>query len=141
MKYMIVRIEDERSSDICKEIETKAQREGGLTFPFSIGPHRYGTETIEKAMRSTGDYHTHLFHENCRSHLVPVSEESNLLYPGKELDDVDKAMLTDGALAESAGMKMAASGDVSEEGVFSFFREKFKVKIKQAIRFFTRSAR
>lgn len=141
MKYMIIRIEDERSSDICKSIEEKAEREGGLTFPFSIGKYRYDNEVLEKGMMSTGDYYTNLFHENCRSHIVPVSEESNLMYPGKKLDDTDKAMLTDGALSESAGLKMAASEEVSQEGVLSFFRGKFKLKIKQAIRFFTRSAR
>lgn len=141
MKYMIIRIDDESSSDICKAIEEKAERDGGLSFPFSIGKFRYDENTLEKGMRTTGEYYTHLFHDNCRSHIVPVSEESNLMYPGKTLDETDKAMLTEGALAESAASKMAASEEVSQEGVISFFREKFKLKIKQAMRFFNRSSR
>lgn len=138
MKYMIIRIDDERSSDLCKEIEEKALNEGGLEFPFTIGKYTYESDTIEKAMRATGDYYTHVFHGNCRSNLVPVSENSNLMYPGKRLDDIDRTMLTDGALSESATANMVESGEVSNVGLVTFLKEKFKVKMKRVIGFLFR---
>lgn len=135
MKFMIVRIDDERSSEICKSIEEYAQNEGGLEFPFTLGKHAYDKTTLEKAMQATGNYYTHVFHENCRSHLVPISENSSLLFPGKTLDEVDKMMLTQGALSEVATANLVESEEVSSPNLMVFLQNKFKIKAKQFLSF------
>lgn len=141
MKYMIIRLKDERSSDICAEIEEKAIREGGLSFPFTLNGRRYDSDTLEKGLSSAGEYYTHLFHENCRSNLVPLGESANVVMPGKQLDEIDRTMLVDGAMAESATLQMAESGEVSAKSVISFVSQKVKLKIKQVMNFVFRRAR
>lgn len=135
MKYMIIRIDDERSSDICKAIEAKAIEEGGLEFPFTIGKYRYDHDTLEHAFKNANNYYTNTFHVNCRSTVVPISEEAGLVYPGKQLDDLDKVMLTEGALAESATIKMAASGEVSDDALRSFSNSRMMSKMKNLWQF------
>lgn len=141
MKYMIIRLKDERSSDICAEIEDKAIREGGLSFPFTINGRRYDSDVLEKGLMSTGAYYTHLFHENCRSSIVPIGEAANVVMPGKQLDEIDRTMLVDGAMAESATMQMAESGEVSSKGVLAFVSQKVKLRVKQIMNFVFRRAR
>lgn len=134
MKYHIIRIVDERSSDICKAIEEKAIKEGGLEFPFSIGKYTYGLDTLERGLKTEGSYYTHLFHENCRSVIVPVSSNSKFAVPGTDMDDLDRMMLTDGALAENAAMELIASNEVSPEATKGFLRSRFMTKVKNSLR-------
>lgn len=136
---MILRVKDERSSAICAGIENYAEEMGGLEFPFSFGNMFYGQETLELGLSipfSDPDHYTHVFHSNCRCRIVPISEESNLMYPGKKLDDVDKLMLTEGAIAENAAMKLATSGDVPDEVVEKYMNNRFGLKLRNFMQFF-----
>jgi hypothetical protein len=62
LAYLVVRVDDERSSDLCKEIERMSRTNGGIVF-------RNGeSEALSRGMG--GGTHTHLFHDNCRCRLV-----------------------------------------------------------------------
>lgn len=62
LAYLVVRVDDERSSDLCKEIERMSRTNGGIVF-------RSGeSEALSRGMG--GGTHTHLFHDNCRCRLI-----------------------------------------------------------------------
>lgn len=60
LKFLVVRYQDERSSDLCKEIEAMSFSQGGIVIR-------------DKGAISRGlsnEYYTNLFHSNCRCRLV-----------------------------------------------------------------------
>jgi hypothetical protein len=62
ISFLVVRIDDERSSDLCKKIERMSLSNGGIVFRGD------GGAAIEAGFSSA--YHTGLFHENCRCRLI-----------------------------------------------------------------------
>lgn len=142
MKWMIVRIKDERSSDICKAIEGKALMEGGLEFPFRIGAFQYTDNVVTRALNTSGQYHTNLFHDNCRCHLVPVNESDTVLYPGKQLDEIDEMMLVNSAYSYSAEQTMMARPDISDSSKTAYQSGKYDIvaRVFQRVRKYVESA-
>jgi len=65
ISYLVLRMNDERSSNICKEIEAMSRTNGGIVI-------RGGSVSEESAlsMGFSSSYHTGLFHENCRCRLI-----------------------------------------------------------------------
>jgi hypothetical protein len=65
ISFLVARIDDERSSDLCKKIEQMALSSGGITI-------RSGAISREAAMFAGfgSGYYSGLFHENCRCRLV-----------------------------------------------------------------------
>jgi hypothetical protein len=63
--YLVLRIDDERSSTLCREIERMSRTNGGIVI-------RVGSisEQDVLSMGFSSAYHTHLFHENCRCRLM-----------------------------------------------------------------------
>jgi hypothetical protein len=99
MKYMVLRIDDERSSELCKAIEAYAMEEGGLEFPFSFEGNYYDSNTLNAGLETYGEYHTKVFHENCRCSLVPISNET--IWKHRPPDYLDMHMMIDSAIAEA----------------------------------------
>jgi len=94
MKYLVLRINDERSSEICKEIEERAIVNGGLEFPFRHNGQYYEESDAINNLGKESTVRTGLFHPNCRCHLIPFSEENTA---GNEpLDDVAENYLVHG---------------------------------------------
>jgi hypothetical protein len=60
ISFLVLRVRDERSSELCKTIERMSFSNGGIVF-------RGGNPT-EAGFSS--DYYTGLFHENCRCRLI-----------------------------------------------------------------------
>lgn len=58
--FLVVRYQDERSSELCKEIEAMSFSSGGIVINSQAA--------ISRGLSS--EYHTHLFHSNCRCRLV-----------------------------------------------------------------------
>ena len=139
---MIVRLKDENSSPVCEAIEAKALREGGFTFPFTVDvdghKYTYTEETLTTAIWTTGNFHTNLFHPHCRSHVVPISEASNLLHPDTGYDEVDEMMLTEGALSYSAEIELREDKNIPEEAKQNYFLNKVRVRAKQIRNFVQR---
>ena len=120
MKWMIIRHQDESSSDICREIEAYAKHNRGLEFPVTINGISYGNDTIERALMASGQYYTHLFHKNCRSHLIPISDALT------EMDEIDETMMHDSALAHNENMKLRKDDGISEASKLNYFINKMK---------------
>ena len=137
MKYMVVRIKDERSSSLCAAIEEYALQNGGLEFPFSFGGQYYDTNTAYAGVVRAGSIQTGTFHENCRCSLVPISSDTIFRY-GRP-DDLDMHMMLDSALSHTAMQELEASGEVEPEVVRDFsanrimnlFRHYLSVLIKK----------
>ncbi len=100
IRYMVIRIEDERSSDICKAIEAYALSRGGLRFPFSFGGYYYDSNTLNRGLTTYGETYTHVFHEHCRCSLVPMTEEA--VWKHKQPDSLDVMMMIDSAVSPAA---------------------------------------
>lgn len=77
ISYLVIRVQDEKSSKLCQEIERMSKINGGIIINSSAG--------IERGFSS--DFHTGLFHENCRCRLIV---KPRALY--RELDVLDYEM-------------------------------------------------
>lgn len=107
MRFMVLRQQDERSSEVCKRIELTAMRRGGITFPFVHEGYTYSLEDAEENLGKTGDYYTGMFHTNCRCHLVPISDENTVRKAGT-FDDTDADYITNGSAGYVGRLKMAS---------------------------------
>lgn len=107
MKFYVLRQQDERSSELCESIEKRSLREGGLTFPLVHTGYTYDMEDVEDNLEKTGRYYTNLFHEHCRCHLVPVSDENTVNKAGV-YDDTDVDYITQGSANYIGRLKMAS---------------------------------
>lgn len=102
MKYLVLRQRDERSSELCARIERMSYRNGGLSFPVRVGGYVFDEDiAIEHMLSGSNDYYTHLFHEHCRCHLIPVSENNSSTAGG--IDEVDEQYMMHGT-ANYTGM-------------------------------------
>jgi hypothetical protein len=89
MRFFIVRVDDEVSSDLCKSIEETSFAYGGLEFPFIFEGKTYSKENVQDYFKNkSAGYYTGLFHSNCRCHLVPISSENSAV--GESFDYIDE---------------------------------------------------
>lgn len=65
LSYLVLRVDDERSSKLCKDIEQMSNSNGGIIIRGSSI-----TADDALAMGFSSSYHTGLFHDNCRCRLV-----------------------------------------------------------------------
>ncbi len=107
MNFYVLRQQDERSSELCKELEDRAIREGGLTFPLTHDGYFYDMEDVEENLGKTGKYYTNLFHSHCRCHLAPVTDENTDNKAGV-YDDVDVDYIVQGSAGYLGRLKMAS---------------------------------
>jgi len=107
MKFMVLRQQDERSSEFCKEIEKTAMRRGGITFPFIHKGYTYDVEDAEQNLIKVDKYYTNLFHSNCRCHLTPISDENTVGKAGI-FDDVDADYINQGTAGYIGRLKLAS---------------------------------
>lgn len=85
--FLVVRYQDERSSDLCKQMEAMAFSQGGLVIKDQ-GAIQRGLST---------EYRTGLFHNNCRCRLVIKPKAT-----GEETDETDLTIAsTENALSNS----------------------------------------
>jgi hypothetical protein len=65
ISFLVLRIDDSRSSNLCKQIEKMSQSNGGIVI-------RGGSLGVDSAMflGFSNAYHTNLFHNNCRCRLI-----------------------------------------------------------------------
>lgn len=65
ISYLVLRMDDEKSSNLCKEIERMSKSNGGIVI-------RGASITADDALALgfSGGYHTNLFHDNCRCRLI-----------------------------------------------------------------------
>ena len=77
--FLVLRVKDERSSELCKKIEEMSQSNGGIV----IRPRTYSV--LNSGFGS--DYYSGLFHENCRCRLII---KPKALY--REIDELDFQM-------------------------------------------------
>jgi hypothetical protein len=82
LSFLVVRMDDDRSSRLCKDIERMANSNGGIVFRGSAS---IVDSSISAGM--TGGYHTGLFHDNCRCRLLI---KPNAFYG--EIDELDFMM-------------------------------------------------
>ena len=128
MKYIVVRVHDERSSQLCSEIEALALQKGGLEFPFQYKGNYYDSNTLNTGLSAAGQTHTRVFHENCRCSLVPISSDSFFRYSSP--DELDMHMMVEGALAHSSDMDLATAIDVTEDSRVRYSTNKIGTLLK-----------
>jgi len=111
MKYLVLRQKDERSSDLCSRIERLASSRGGLEFPFRIDGYKYDEEVaLRNVAEKNHSYHTGLFHENCRCHLIPVAETNSVSMDS--FDDIDTQYMLHGSSRYTGMVDFAEEFDV-----------------------------
>ena len=109
---MVLRVNDERSSDICKSIEEYALEEGGLEFPFTFNGNYYDSNTLNAGLETYGEMYTKVFHENCRCSLVPISDET--VWKHRPPDVLDMHMMIDSAIADANLYEVGIQDSVSQ---------------------------
>lgn len=113
MRYMVLRVDDERSSDICKTLEAYAMENGGLEFPFSYNGKYYDSNTLNAGLETYGEIHTKVFHENCRCSLVPIS--SDTVWKHRPPDYLDMEMMISSAVADANLSQVEVEDNVDRE--------------------------
>lgn len=131
MKYLVVRMKDERSSDLCKDIETLSIQNGGLEFPFQHKGYYFDSSNLNRGLSSVGNIHTGTFHENCRCSLVPISNDSFMRY--REPDDLDMEMMIDGAIGYSNAQDLPMAEGVEPASAAKFSENKIFLAVKNFI--------
>jgi hypothetical protein len=120
MKFLVLRQRDERSSNLCQRIEQIAYSNGGLEFPFTLDGMLYSKEdAVEHVERMDSSYYTHLFHENCRCHLIPVSEENSVSYDG--IDEVDESYILHGVGGYTGMLDFESENESPDDTLYDMY--------------------
>lgn len=77
--YLVLRYDDERSSDLCRQIENMADQQGGIIVD--------DPSVLSRGFSSS--YRTGLFHRNCRCRLIPKPKSLS-----DKIDALDELMAT-----------------------------------------------
>lgn len=126
MRYMVIRIDDERSSHLCRAIESYALENGGLVFPFSFAGNYYDSNTLNAGLSTYGETHTKVFHENCRCSLVPMHEDTVWKY--RQPDSLDVRMMIESAISPS--VEDLVRDEVHESAAKEFSENKVRALLK-----------
>lgn len=132
---MVLRINDERSSELCKKIESYAIKSGGLEFPFTVDDYTFNESDLDRGL--TNSYHkqgfkTEVFHNNCRCSLVPISDTmSKSIKYNQRFDDIDRMMSIDSALSYVAETKLSKENP----SLFQKIGQKISIKSRQLVNY------
>lgn len=115
--YMVLRYDDERSSELCRQIENMADQQGGIVFD--------DPSAVKRGFSSS--YRTGLFHRNCRCRLIPKPKALP-----DQLDELDELMATeDSSLAnnEISRLREEMPEDVLEKYLSPEFQRRKRMVI------------
>lgn len=115
--FLVLRINDERSSDLCKRMEQMAFSNGGLDIKDE--------DAIKRGFSS--EYRTRLFHDNCRCRLI--IKPSAL---GDQADYIDFQMAA-GKTAISSAALSRAKKELSEDLIDDYSSESYQQRIRHVM--------
>lgn len=115
--FLVLRVDDERSSELCKKMEQMAFSNGGLDIKDE--------DAIRRGFSS--EFRTRLFHDNCRCRLI--IKPSAL---GDQTDYIDFQMSA-GKTAISASAISRAKKELSEDLMDDYASESYQQRIRHVM--------